>query len=656
MRFELHLTWTSLCDSSDRSLIVSHSVFQRHDGKYCLCLFGSMPPLNNGYKGLNWREFKSGSGQQVFGKLIVSALSQAKDGSPQEVLGTEANTLKLVAERKCVQGYQFAAKDNPTWLQGMLDIEGGQHVPTSIVKRTSPRLSGPRCALGPWWDRVAITAYEHRDPGDPAGRAIPADRIPVILESLSETARRQIPRRRRIKFKDRLETLTPEDHAKAMALLAELCDIGLNVLSDMKEGCTEVVLDLSPEDAAKLDSAFEKGHLSSLGVVFVGPESEATCIIHPNPLEILHTGDDSLPLIERFVRHASFIEGIRRPWRRFFALLSLDVTRSRMAAVVRESGDRFYGQRLRLIDLRSLRIDLTVGAVWWPLLTTVLILISCASLHLFGFQIDAFLGIGAGLAMSLIGSVPCSYVLSPLACTCGAVFIGWAFGTATSLVLARSLNSDLLARATILADLPLSINGGIIGLTAPGWRDLLPMPLIFTLILLIAFAIGISGWLMGQPERLRASVPRGNTGRDLAGAVFGSMTGIGIGMTFGLNQLFRGLGASELLSIQGAFAVVGGAGMVLAMWLRTRRIRSTCVVAVVHVLIASVLFDLVYRLAGTPAGLLAIACACAWWQATWFTAAFMVGASYSSTRSAVWATWLEGVVGFTAFMIFRIFG
>ena len=76
--------------------------------------------------------------------------------------------------------------------------------------------------------------------------------------------------------------------------------------------------------------------------------------------------------------------------------------------------------------------------------------------------------------------------------------------------------------------------------------------------------------------------------------------------------------------------------------------------ALSYALIASSLCGLAYWDAGGTIGLLALSAATGWYHATWFTAASVVGNRIGSARAAVIATTLEGAVGFTAFVVFRL--
>src|SRR5262249_60143543 len=74
--------------------------------------------------------------------------------------------------------------------------------------------------------------------------------------------------------------------------------------------------------------------------------------------------------------------------------------------------------------------------------------------------------------------------------------------------------------------------------------------------------------------------------------------------------------------------------------------------AVFYAMVVSLMSYVVVHAAPIPA-LLALSALTGTYQATWFTAAWILGAQFS-TRAAVIATTLEGAVGFSAFIVFRM--
>jgi hypothetical protein len=102
-----------------------------------------------------------------------------------------------------------------------------------------------------------------------------------------------------------------------------------------------------------------------------------------------------------------------------------------------------------------------------------------------------------------------------------------------------------------------------------------------------------------------------------------------------------------------AFALVGGAGFGASIGLG--RARDTSSALRYAMMFAVTVVALCYAVEGTDgtAALIALSALTAVFQATWFTAAFVVGLQFSR-RAAVLATTLEGAVGFTIFIIVRM--
>ena len=117
-----------------------------------------------------------------------------------------------------------------------------------------------------------------------------------------------------------------------------------------------------------------------------------------------------------------------------------------------------------------------------------------------------------------------------------------------------------------------------------------------------------------------------------------------------------------------AFVLVGSLMFLGVVWLRTRYLTRSLVYACVHGVCSWAIMQMAFSMAGSTSGLIAITIACAWYQATWFTSAFIFGeklteafnAKYfpskiglSSVQGAVWAAILEGVGGYLGFVIVK---
>jgi hypothetical protein len=105
-----------------------------------------------------------------------------------------------------------------------------------------------------------------------------------------------------------------------------------------------------------------------------------------------------------------------------------------------------------------------------------------------------------------------------------------------------------------------------------------------------------------------------------------------------------------------SFALIGSATFAITIQLRRPQLRKrkAALFALGHAGISCLLCGLAYQTAGEAIGLLALSASTGWYQATWFTAASIVGDRIGSARGAVIATTLEGGVGFTVFIVARL--
>jgi hypothetical protein len=180
------------------------------------------------------------------------------------------------------------------------------------------------------------------------------------------------------------------------------------------------------------------------------------------------------------------------------------------------------------------------------------------------------------------------------------------------------------------------------------------------LLVAIASAIAVAGWFMAQPTKAGlfkvAAAPDTGRRRTVMGSVAGSAMGAGIGFVFLLSTVLIHLGSTDHIAFIAAFTLVGCVIFAFTIRLRLPDIRKSKLVlfALAYALIACSLCGLAYRNAGSGFGLLALSASTGWFHATWFTAASIVGDRFGSARAAVIATTLEGAVGFTAFLVFRL--
>ena len=118
--------------------------------------------------------------------------------------------------------------------------------------------------------------------------------------------------------------------------------------------------------------------------------------------------------------------------------------------------------------------------------------------------------------------------LSPIACGAGTIchVLGIWLGECCSSGASQG-GEDSLSRSNLQNDFFISITGGIIGLSAPGWLSRMSLPLTILLLAGVACAIVAAGWLMAQPAKA-ARTPDPSRRRVVAGALTGAAMGAGI--------------------------------------------------------------------------------------------------------------------------------
>jgi len=348
------------------------------------------------------------------------------------------------------------------------------------------------------------------------------------------------------------------------------------------------------------------------------------------------------------------MEWALRPWRRLRWLTSPAIHSSPAARVIRESNERAYASDLAG-KRAALSADIQMASGIWPLFAALSLSAVLLAMHGFSPNVAIAAGVATGLAISLAGAQVCSAVLSPIACGAGTIVMCWAFGLAQALAIGLAGNADTLSRANIHKDFFVSITGGIVGLSAPDWHARMPLPLTILSLAAIACAIAAAGWFMTQPAKADAA-GRTSQRRLLLGSLAGAAMGAGIGMVRAVSTALAHWGWPRHMAFTAAFALVGSAVFAFTIRLRMPRVRKQrlIVFALAYAAVACALCGLAYRNAGGGFGLVALAASTGWYHATWFTAASVVGQRIGDARAAVIATTLEGAVGFTAFVVFRL--
>jgi hypothetical protein len=440
--------------------------------------------------------------------------------------------------------------------------------------------------------------------------------------------------------------------------------LGYVIVRSVQEGCTTLQLEVSRLQAKEILGAFRSGEFADVGVISV--EESDPGAFEKRGFRIDPNSPGARENLAKQWREAVRREGYIRPWRRLLWLFSPAVRLSPLAHVIGDSDQRAYAAVGLLGRWKSLMVDLSMAGILWPLLTAVLLAITLTPLRLVFPFVSADVGIATGLILSLAGAQVCAAVISPIAVGAGAIIMGWAFGLAHAFAwgrLGRSEAVNPFDGAHVRSDLFRAIAGGPIGLSAPQWPNNLPALVIVLLLMAVGGSIAIAGWLMGQPRNAAGCVARSqwawfDNHPTLAGMGCGILAGSLIGLVYGFDQALATVihqhQMEPAMSFVGAFAVLGGVVFGVTTWARTGSCQKGVRFAILHASFAVALCVLVIRVPNGLPLLMALSAASAFFHATWFTAAFVLGEKLGSVRAAVTATTVEGALGFTAFVIFRM--
>jgi hypothetical protein len=451
-----------------------------------------------------------------------------------------------------------------------------------------------------------------------------------------------------------MELLKPEAAAKLQKAAFRL--------DKVEEGSTRISIEVPKEEAEHIETALREARIAQAGIIgiHVSPSRPggrfARRLLARNPW--INPGAPNAPdVLARSWEAAVRREQIIRPWRRLRWLCSLSPEKSPIASVIRESRERAYALTGLLHEHRkAFRADLKMALIAWPVLTAVLMLLTLLPLRVIYPAIDLWTGMITGITLGLTGGIVCAAVVSPIAVGAGSIAMGWAFGVAHAFAAGYfDFDSGPLGRASVQQDPFMAITGGLVGLSAPQWSGAFPLPLIAGILIGIASAIFAAGWLMAQPERAGAhTVANPSLTAQMKGTVCGSLVGGCIGIVYGLTALFESGGLDRRLAFPIAFALVGGITFAATIRLKGGGPARAAIFGALHAMVTVALCVVSIRSAGAYPSLLALSAATAWYHATWFTGAFVIGGWIGSTRAAVTAATIEGAIGFSIFVVFRM--
>jgi hypothetical protein len=432
----------------------------------------------------------------------------------------------------------------------------------------------------------------------------------------------------------------------------------------VKKLCTQITLDLSAADAKRIHELFTDGALSREGVIALRmvhgvspPEASSVEWINPGAAAV---GDQ----IDKALRRATLRESLKQPWRRLAGIFSPAVRYSQMRHLIEHSEERAYAASKSADNCRALRTDVVACWILWPLAAGSAALCVLSLLRLLGANVSPELGVATGVALGWMGGQVCGSVVSPMSCAAGTVIMALAFATAQSFAFGKFGSVMELIQRSPGNDAFTTVAGGILGLAAPVWRTFLSPAGGCGLLALVAAAIAGSGWLMAQPRAARVQDQPISRKSEIVGALAGSAAGFLIGAVLGLTQLLEHFGVADVTAFSSAFALLGSVTFAGTVWLRLRsdpggRSRTTktmILFGAAHAIVTLFLLTLAFGFPDHLIGAIGLAATTGWFHATWFTAAFLVGATVGSTRSAVIATTIEGAVGFTVFVLIRALG
>jgi hypothetical protein len=459
----------------------------------------------------------------------------------------------------------------------------------------------------------------------------------------------------RIKIDDSIDEVKVEKILSAIHSLVG--DIQIAV-SRVNEGCTEVTILVSRQEATEILSMVARhgppSRVLSVKEARIPRKGSLERKLWLDGPSIDLARADALDRFAETWRRAMRIEWAIRPWRRLRWMVSPSIGSSPLARVMSESNERAYAGELRG-KWQALKADLEMSCITWPLFAAVSLSLTLSALHAFFPFIAVGAGVATGLVLALVGSQVCACVLSPAACGAGTIGICWAFGVAQAFAIGSLGGAGLLSRAGIQRDLFISVTGGIVGLSAPDWLSRMPLAVVILLLSAIACAIAVSGWFMAQPAK-SSGAPKTSGRRRTLGASAGAAMGGGIGMVAAIAAALTGWGWPRHIAFIAAFVLLGSATFAFTLRLQMPRLRKKRLIlfGLSYALVAGTLCELAYQNAGGAYGLLALVAATAWYHATWFTAASVVGQRIGDARAAAIATTLEGALGFTAFVVFRL--
>jgi hypothetical protein len=358
------------------------------------------------------------------------------------------------------------------------------------------------------------------------------------------------------------------------------------VVARASEGCTQITVLVPRQNADETVARFtEQNSVSAVLEVketFMPPKRSILRGLLLDGPAIDLGRPEGLDRFEKVWRKAVRIESVIRPWRRLRWLASPSIHSSPIARLIADSNDRAYTADLRSRG-ESFKADVRMTCFTWPLFAAVSLTLGLLALHPFFPFIAVGAGVATGLALSLAGAQVCASALSPIACGAGTIVVFWAFGLAHAFAVGAFRSGGVLSRSNIHNDFFISVTGGIVGLSAPGWLSQMPHPVAIALPIIIASAIAASGWFMTQPANA-GPIPETDCRRSVLGGIAGAGMGAGIGIVRLISTVLSHLPFPQPIAFILAFALIGSATFAFTLQLRRaatskKQVSTVCIVA-----------------------------------------------------------------------------
>jgi hypothetical protein len=510
-----------------------------------------------------------------------------------------------------------------------------------------------------------------------------------------------------VRLKLKLDSRLPETNLQQLLLVTQdVKTFALTLIKyiSMKSGSTNLIIELTPNDAETMTRLFKEGSLTTLGGIRIlavdeGGESNAGEEFadewFPIMLDLKEPITDAdQRALAKFISEErkraeqvesrvdlalfSILTWLRKlRWRSrisiwarigliviFFAasivragldLLSVISPRrlgtDESAAQLIWSASRWFAASWKQINRVRLIKETANAFMIWPLVTGIFITTVLAAFTQAGIPVLLWSS-ASGAALSIAGGLVCSSVLSIRACGAAGVPLGTAFGVVHGLIILG--NGGILKVAEIAAgnNAFTRVVGGLVAVDAP--RSLGSSFLWATVALgLPAIGIASAAKLMATPNQV-AKEPHPRFWKEVLGAILGCSVGVSIFLLMKLTEfLTRFVPGRTAFLI--AYSVISLVALFSLFRLRRCSMGRSAAFTMLFLVAGALLVIAALWLPVGWSSLLANSAATGMFHAVFFTLAWLIGYRFWGWRAGVAAAILEGVGGYVGFALSRAF-